>query len=206
MQKLLDGCGADIGEFVAVISDRTTPESLGICSEWESRLPGKFRVCREAIPGLGGALRKGFEEARGSHILVVFSDGESDPASAPSMISASKQNPSMIISASRWMPGGSIRGYGLFKWAINFLGQRLIGFLYQSPVTDYTFGYRLYRAYNWKENTHSFVLESILKPIRTGVSIIEIPSQWKRRSEGKSQMSFFGYLRYVQTAWRYRRA
>lgn len=161
------------------------------------------------IPGLGGALRKGFEEARGSHILVIFSDGEADPALAPLMIKASQENPESIISASRWIKGGGFNGYGLFKWVVNYLGQKFISTLYNSPVTDYTFGYRLYpfevaRAFDWEESSHCFVPESILKPIRASVVVREIPAIWRGRSEGRSQMSLASYMKYIDVVRRYR--
>jgi hypothetical protein len=49
----------------------------------------------------------------------------------------------------------------------------------------------------WEMNDHSFLLESVLKPIMRGAKIITINSKWKKRIEGKSYNQFSNYFRYV---------
>ena len=66
-----------------------------------------------------------------------------------------------------------------------------------------TFGYRIFRTdivnqIDWKELKHPFFLESIIKPVRLGYKIREIPVNWKRREEGESSITlkdYFGYFR-----------
>jgi hypothetical protein len=49
----------------------------------------------------------------------------------------------------------------------------------------------------WKMLDHSFLLESVLKPIMRGAKITSINSNWKKRIEGKSYNQFSNYFRYV---------
>jgi hypothetical protein len=42
-------------------------------------------------------------------------------------------------------------------------------------------------------------LETLLKPLRLGVPVIEIPSVWKARTEGESHNSFFRNFTYFRT-------
>jgi len=38
----------------------------------------------------------------------------------------------------------------------------------------------------WEETAAPFLFETLVKPLRLGVEVIEIPSVWKARTEGKS--------------------
>jgi len=66
-----------------------------------------------------------------------------------------------------------------------------------------TYGYRilptrLVQAIRWEELRHPFYLETVVKPLRLGVPVTEIPSVWYARIEGESQTSFlrnFAYFR-----------
>ena len=59
-----------------------------------------------------------------------------------------------------------------------------------------TYGFRIFPSklvneINWEELKHPFLFESILKPIRLQIPVIEIPSKWKAREKGDSQNTFF---------------
>jgi len=193
---------ASIREVLIIFCHKTTDESLSACNALRERYAGKIRIIRQNRPFLGGALQEGFGAARGSHVIVMYSDGESNPLSVGDLIREARQNPQAIISASRWLHGSSFAGYSKMKLLLNFLFQKVFALLYWKNITDFTFGYRIYpvpliQAIEWEETGHSFVFESILKPLRLNVSILEIPTSWKARSEGKSQLKFYMYLRYV---------
>ena len=54
------------------------------------------------------------------------------------------------------------------------------------------------QSIRWEELRHPFLLETLVKPLRLGVPIIEIPTLWKARTEGESQNPFlrnFVYFR-----------
>ena len=72
-----------------------------------------------------------------------------------------------------------------------------------------TFGYRIFptklvRSIRWEEVRHPFLFETVLKPLRLGVKVKEIPSVWKARQEGESANTFFRNFEYFKTGIRIR--
>jgi hypothetical protein len=152
---------------------------------------------------VGVAYRESFDLARASHVLLLASDLETDPADAAKMIAESKKDPNKIICTSRWMIKGSFSGYNPVKLVSNWAFQKFFGTLYGTRLTDMTFGYRLFptkvvQAIKWEELRHPFFFETIIKPIRLGVPVMEVPTKWVPRSEGESHNSFFRNFEYFR--------
>src|SRR3989338_5931856 len=103
---LFEECGMDILELFLVVGEPTTNACLTVCDEVRNKYPEKVRIIMQSLPCLGGAIRKGFESAEGTHIAVLYSDLESDPHGLKAMVLVAEQNPSCIISASRWLSQG----------------------------------------------------------------------------------------------------
>jgi hypothetical protein len=54
------------------------------------------------------------------------------------------------------------------------------------------------RSIRWEELKHPFLFETIVKPLRLGVEVVEVPSTWRVRTEGVSHNTFltnFFYFR-----------
>lgn len=202
--------GTAISEILIVVGARTDAAALGELREIAARDPGgRISICTQELPGLGGALREGVRQARGSHCLFIYADLESDPAVVPQMIAVARAHAGAVVSASRWLPGGRFEGYGRGKLLLNLLFQKFMAALFLCRVTDFTFGYRIYpraflRSVAWRESRHPFVLESILEPLVRGVPIIEVPTIWRSRHEGVSSWSALSYYEYLVTAARIR--
>lgn len=195
--------GADVCEYLVLTSPRTSEGSLAVVAGLQSQYGSRLRVHRQSLPFLGGAIREGFMIAEGSHVIMMASDLETDPHDVATMIERAKSLPQAVITASRWANGGSFSGYSPIKLGLNKLFQASFAVLYQTSLTDMTYGYRLFptalvRAIRWEELRHPFLLETIVKPLRLGVPIYEIPSRWSARTEGESSNTFlrtFVYFR-----------
>lgn len=163
-----------------------------------------MEVVKQSLPFLGGAFRAGIEVAKGSHILLMFADLESDLRAVPAMALAAEQDPGAVISASRWLPPGRFIRYGRFKLVLNYCFQRLCALACHCNLTDFTYGFRLYpstvlQKNTWKETDHAFVLESLLKPLLANVPIREVSAVWMRRRDGRRHCRFRQYSRYLIT-------
>jgi hypothetical protein len=124
-------------------------------------------------------------------------------------VAAAREAPDAVASASRWLPGGRFEGYGRIKLWLNLAFQKLMALAFAAPVTDFTFGYRLYprrllERIRWRETYHPFVLESLLVPLLLGVRVVERPAIWRSRTEGVSSWPAVGYAWYLATATRIR--
>lgn len=203
VRTIMSDCSGDVLEFIIVVSDRTSPESMAVCERLRKQYGGRMKVFQQILPFLGGAMRDAFARAAGSHLLMMASDLETPPEKVKDFIREAKQHPDMIITGSRWIAGGGFKGYSRLKYALNFLFQRLFSLLYRTPLTDMTYGYRIFpvplvQSIRWEELRHPFLFETVIKPLRLGVGVKEIPTPWRVREEGGSQNTFlrnFEYLR-----------
>jgi glycosyltransferase involved in cell wall biosynthesis len=193
----------DVLQYLIVISPRTTPACREVSQALAGELPGRVQVLEQRLPFLGGAVRDGFDAARGTHVIMMSSDLETDPATVPLLVAEAKQHPAAIITATRWKSGAGFEGYDPLKLALNKIFQAFFAFLYRVRLTDLTFAYRIFptdlvHSIRWEELKHPFLFETIIKPLRLGVEVVEVPSTWRVRSEGVSHNTFltnFVYFR-----------
>ncbi|MDQ4133718.1 MAG: glycosyltransferase [Actinomycetota bacterium] len=203
-RQLKETSDAEIAEVIAVVCDRTTPESLARCEALEEPFGRRLRIHHQRLPFLGGAMREAFDLATASHVIMMASDLETDPAVVPEFTAVARKQPNVIVTASRWASGGGFSGYGPVRVAANWVFQRLTSLIYRTHLTDATFGYRLFptalvQAINWEGLRHEFLLETVLKPLRLGVEVVEVPTFWTPRREGESQNSLSTQARYLRT-------
>ena len=192
-----------VREFLIVVCKKTTPEAMAAVRQLRDELPDRVVVIDQRLPFLGGAYRDAFRVARGSHVIMMASDMETDPCDVKLLIREAEKAPWGIVTASRWRSGGSFHGYSRIKRVCNWIFQHGFSLLYRTRLTDMTYGYRilptkLVQAVEWEEVRHPFNLESIVKPLRLGVPVVEIPSVWRRRTEGEASNPFFRNFAYFR--------
>lgn len=200
---ILRDCRCHVDRFLIVVCERTRPESLAVASELQRQHGGLVQVHPQRRPFLGGAMRDAFDLVESSHAIMMASDLETDPNQVQALIAAARVNPAAIVTASRWIPGAGFHGYGRAKRLANMVFQRAFGLLYRTNLTDLTYGYRLFptdliQSIAWEELRHAFLFETLVKPLRLGISVIEIPSVWRARIEGESQNRVRDHLDYLR--------
>ncbi len=202
-------CPEHIHETLIVIADRTTADSMAVIDKIKDQHPQQIRVHKQSLPFLGGALQEAFGLCQGEYIMLMSSDLETNPELAPAFIEAMQEGSWDIVASSRWIKGGGFTGYNPAKWFLNYLFQTFFRILYWTKLTDLTFAYRLYRRdalqnIRWEELKHPFLLECLLKPLRRGAKVIEIPCSWQARPEGTSANSFLETFKYLRIAFKAR--
>jgi glycosyltransferase involved in cell wall biosynthesis len=208
VEILLAENSQDISEILIVVCGKTKTTSLATVEELRGRWPDLIQVRSQCRPFLGGAMRDAFEWATGSHVLMMASDLETDPRTVKELIARARQDID-IVTATRWSSGGGFRGYDPLKHLLNWIFQIFLRLLYGSILSDFTFGFRIFRArwvktIEWTELRHPFLLETILKPLRLGARVMEIPTTWKARIEGESHNTFLQNFVYFRTALKIR--
>ncbi|MGO8765582.1 MAG: glycosyltransferase family 2 protein [Limisphaerales bacterium] len=198
-----------IREFIIVVCKRTTPESMTVIAQLQNELGGLVVVLQQKLPFLGGALRDAIDVARGSHLIIMGSDLETSPDDVHILIEEQQKAPSIVITTSRWIRGGKFHGYSPIKLMCNWIFQRFFSLLYWTRLTDMTFGFRimptgLAQAIIWEEVRHPFNLENVVKPLRLGIPVSEIPTIWIPRMEGESQNPFFRNFEYFRIGFKAR--
>ncbi len=198
-----------IKEYIIVICKFTSKESLTIIDTLRKDYPDLIILHKQKLPYLGGALREAFELVKASHLILMASDLETDPHLVSSLINEELNMKNGIVTASRWIKGGSFLGYSKMKLVLNFIFQKILSLIYFSKLTDMTYAYRimptkLIQNIKWEELRHPFLLETLLKPLVLGVKIKEIPAKWEARSEGESQNTFIRTFEYLRIAFKTR--
>lgn len=209
VRVILEECDpSDIGEIIAIVCDRTLPESLESIRTAASQAKERgvaLRLLDQTLPYAGGAMRDGITAARTSHLLMMAPDLETDPHTVKDFIRMGKRYPEDMITASRWLKGAEFKGYNPVKLVLNWLFQKMFALFYGAKLTDMTYAFRLaptelMQSIAWEELKHPFYLETCLKPLRLGVKIHEIPSAWAARQEGESQNSLLQTFKYLKIA------
>ena len=195
IDTLESDCSEHVKEYIIVVCQRTTQESLSICEQLKKGDPSRYILHFQYLPFLGGAIREAFELARGTHVIMMASDLETDPKDVKRLIALSRERPDIIVTASRWMRAGDFVGYNRFKLILNYVFQKFFAMIFCVRLTDMTYGFRIFptdlvKSINWEELKHPFLFETLIKPLRLGIPIYEIPSRWSARSEGESQNTF----------------
>ena len=198
----------DLAEIIIIVCDRTEEKTLktakNIIEQYGDRV--SIYIHEQSLPFVGGAIREGIDLAKGSHVVMMSSDLETDPNVIQKFIRGAKKYPDRIITATRWRKGGGFEHYNKVKLVCNLIFERSIGLLYGVGLTDLTYAYRIFptalmQSIKWEELKHPFFLETALTPLRLGVKFTETPAHWAARTEGNSQNSFFANFKYFKTAF-----
>jgi glycosyltransferase involved in cell wall biosynthesis len=150
--------------------------------------------------GKGDAIRVGIEAARGDILVTMDADGSHDPAEIPSLVAPiASGNADMVIGCR--MRGGSDEFAGTWTmfirlWGNNILTQ-VINTRFRTSLTDTQNGFRALRAaaikpLGLKEDLHTIELEMVLRSLKQGLRVCQVPSHEYARKVGQSSLSVVG--------------
>ena len=194
----------DVCDIVMAIAPHTTAACRAVIDEMEAKYPGLVRrheQCR--LSGVGGANQECAELIQAEWVVFMAADLETPPESVKDIIARAKCDDVDIVTTSRWLKDGDFGDYSRIKLLCNWIFQKMFSLLYWTPLTDMTFGYRAYRTalmarYRWRETGQAFFMESLVKPLRDGKRVAQIPVKWRRRQEGASHIVPSEFLRYFR--------
>jgi hypothetical protein len=208
------------GENVAILHRRLAEERVGYDSltfvydedgdvslpfvETIRRSDPRVRAEKNQLgPGVLRALRFGFSRCRPGPVVVVMGDNSDKLSLVPAMVRLWREG-AVVVTPSRYMPGGRQHGGGwlksrLSRWAGRSL--RLAGF----PTSDPTNNFKLYDG-EWlrrqrieSDGGFEVALELCYKAFVQGERIAELPTEWWDRARGKSRFRLAAWLpRYLR--------
>jgi glycosyltransferase involved in cell wall biosynthesis len=197
--------GPRLLEVIIVLAPASTEQSRLVCQDLADR-DGRVRIhIQQCNPGLGHAVREGIAKTRGSHVLLMDSDGEMENDTIMGLLGQMIEGNYGLVVASRWARGGGFIGYSRAKLVCNWCFQQLFRLLYWTNTHDLTYGFKLLsgelaRSIEWQGTFHEIACETTLRPIKLGASVAEVPSRWTARRQGSSKNSIVGNLRYLWMA------
>lgn len=208
---ILETCShQDLAEIFIFVGLNATASCLSALEEVkESSDDVPVNIFHQTYKGPGANWNEFFELFKGTHIVTVAADGELDPYQVSEFIERSKEKPEYIIIGSRKLGRNGFKDYYFFKKMLNMCAGAFLRVLYQTDRTEFTQPFfsgpvGVFSAIRWEEQFHPVFMEMILKPMRLGVKAEEIPTEWKKRQNGKPNRGAFYFLPYLKTAVRIR--
>lgn len=213
LEKLHRRLRAVLPEVQLLIVDDNSPDGTGqLAEELAARDPRVRVLHRSGKNGLGAAYLDGFREAldAGAQVVVEMdADGSHQPEQLELLIAALEAGADLAL-GSRYVPGAELRNWPRRRELLSRAGNAYVRMLLRLPIADATGGYRAYRrgvleALDLRSVTsqgYCFQVDMVLRSLRAGYRLTEVPITFVEREFGASKMSraiVFEALRQVTT-------
>jgi dolichol-phosphate mannosyltransferase len=183
------------------IVDDASPDGTGIrVAEHAAKDARIHLISRQGPRGYAAASREGLQRiAEGPYDAVVSIDCDfsHDPNAISSLVREIDSGSDIVV-GSRYVPGGGIRNWSLFRRVLSTVGNRYSTWILGLPVRDCTSGFRAYRIAlvrsgilsHTTSSGYAFLTESLLRIHTAGTwRISEVPIVYVQRGAGQSKMS-----------------
>ncbi len=190
--QTLDLHGVDFE--VIIVDDASTDETGAIITHVAAADPRVRGVASPHRNGFGYAIRAGLEQYTGDAVAIVMADGSDCPEDIVSyyrLLSAGYE----CAFGSRFMSGGSRKGYPLVKLIVNRIVNTGIRLLFGHGYNDTTNAFKAYRR-EVIDNIQPLIsphfnltVEMPLKAVVRGHSYAIVPIGWTNRRSGESKLS-----------------
>ena len=210
IEKILE---LELNNSKIIVIDDSSPDGTGeIAESLSEKFKGKIDVIHRARKlGLGSAYKEGFKTAlkEGAQTIITMdADLSHDPNAIPSMLGELKDND--LVIGSRYVEGGGIVGFPLWRLALSSIAQGLCRFFLGIMVSDSTTAFRAYKAKviksikpdSIKSEGYSFLIEVVFRSQKAGFKIIEVPIIFRARELGKSKVSQSEIFKALATVFR----
>ncbi len=188
------------GATLLVIDD-SSPDGTGELAERLATDDQRIRVRhRPGKQGLGRAYLDGFRDALagGAQVVVQMdADWSHDPLALPALIEPVLAGRSDLVIGSRYVRGGGVMDWGLFRRIISRGGSVFARIMLGLGPHDLTGGFKAWRASTLAEvpfdgvraGGYVFQIEMTYRASRFGARIAEVPITFRDRRAGASKMS-----------------
>ena len=193
-------------QIILIVSPKSGARTFAVCEALTRTDPRVECHVQQENPGIGRAYKQAFARVTGTHVLIIDADGEMDLDAVPKFVEAARQGAELVL-GSRWIRGGGAVGYDRTTYVLNRGFQSLFRLLFRTRVHDLTYGFKLFDArlltqVHWWGTLHEIAMETTLKPLKLRYRVREIPTVWRKRTEGYSKAGLRKRLRYVPHALR----
>lgn len=172
----------------------------------------KTRVIFDHQKGKGDAIRTAIPHIKKEITVFIDADGSHDPNDIPRLIEPILENKADHVSGSRLM-GGSSELHGGFDEFFRLMGSSFItaciNYRFKVRLSESQNGFRaiktdVLRCLDLKENITTIEQEMIIKTLKNGYKMAEVPTHEYRRKAGYSKINIRKFaFRYVYSLVKY---
>lgn len=195
----------------AIVVDDNSPDGTGKLVEDYLKNIKKMAdytieiIHRKAKDGLGSAILKGIQHAKGDTIVVMDCDFSHPPHIIPKLIESIKKYQYDIAVASRYIKGGKIQGWSLKRKTMSkfatLIAKKGLGIDTHDPMSGFfAFKRNIIKGLNIDAIGYKFLLEILVKT--KDVNIKEIPYTFQNRELGSSKLSIRTIFDYYKSVWK----
>lgn len=186
-------------EEILVIDGHSTDKTREIAKE------AGAKVELDHGKGKGDGMKVGIQKAKGEILVFIDADGSHDPEDISKLIEPIVKGKVEMVIGSR-MLGGSDELHGTINNFIRMVGASLIAlginYRWKVSLTDPLNGFRAIKkevAQSLKLYSKRFEIEHemVMKAVKRGYQVIEIPSHEYIRQEGKSKLPLSQGWRFI---------
>jgi glycosyltransferase involved in cell wall biosynthesis len=180
---------------ILVVDDASTDGSVEWLNAQAAADPSLRPLFGDALLGIGHALRRGYDAARGEVIVSVDADLSFEAAVAPQLLAAVRAGHDLVI-GSRHHRGGSYsapnatiaRKRFVSRWA-----NRVLRLAVPVGISDFSVDCRALRRDLWcrlelKERTNIWLIEMVVMAAAAGARLGEVPVAFQDRRFGASKL------------------
>ena len=182
-----------------LVVDDGSPDGTGDLADEMASADDHVHVLHRTVKeGLGRAYVAGFHWGLQRHYDVLVemdADGSHQPEELPSLLTALSD--ADVVIGSRYVRGGDVRNWPRYREAFSRSANLYARLALGIPVRDATAGFRAYRA-TVLDKVHidevvsagyCFQIDLVLRALRAGFRVVEVPIEFVERTEGSSKMS-----------------
>jgi glycosyltransferase involved in cell wall biosynthesis len=135
-------------------------------------------------------------------------DFSHNPREIPNLLT--KADKFDVVIGSRYVVGGNIVGFSIWRKLLSFLAQVLCRIVLGLKILDSTSGFRVYKrealkkinVFSIKSQGYSFLIEAIFRCSQKKIATCEVPISFINRARGKSKVSQAEILKALSTVIR----
>ncbi len=141
----------------------------------------------KGLKGFGNSIQHGIEIARGEYVVLMMGDGCDDPEDLIRYYKKAEEGFDAVF-GNRFMRGGSIIDYPLFKLLLNRLTNFTICVLFCTTYSDTTNAFKLYRRNvilklkPYVSVHYNITVELPIKIMTRGFNYAVLPNSWKNQN------------------------
>jgi len=185
--RVLDAVPAGIVDEIIVVDGGSSDDTVALAHAHGCR------VVEEPRRGYGRACATGAAAARGEVLLFMDADGADDPTYLPPLLAPLRNGEAGLALGSRLAGQRAGRAMPWLQRVGNRVSAWLIRRLYGLPLTDLSPMRAVRRdaleGLDMREMTYGWPTEMIVKAVRRGWRVVEVPLIYRQRFAGRSKIS-----------------
>ena len=212
--KILRSIGEIIPKNIptqTIVVDDNSPDGTGKLVEDYLKTVKKMAdntieiIHRKTKDGLGSAILKGIQQAKGDTIVVMDCDFSHPPQIIPKLLESIKKYQYDIAVASRYIKGGEIQGWSLKRKLMSrfatLIAKKGLGINTNDPMSGFfAFKRNIINGLNIDAIGYKILLEILVKT--KNVTIKEIPYTFQDREFGSSKLGLKTIFEYYKSVWK----